>query len=80
MSEASKDTERSLAACKALIDGRDPVADMGSILVTLEHAITTILLVTQGCDPARAVGMLNEGLVEGVERRITLFASRAVQK
>jgi hypothetical protein len=80
MSEAQKDRERSLAACKVLIDGRDPVAEMASIMVTLEHAVTMMLLVTQGGDPARAVGMLNEGLVEGIEGRIALFASRAVRQ
>ena len=33
------DADRAIQAVKILLDGRDPVADMASFLVTLEHAV-----------------------------------------
>ena len=69
MSEAKKDTQRAFAAAKAIFDGRDPAADMGEIMVTLEHTVSAVLLATQG-DPRKAAEMLNEGLTPGVEQRL----------
>lgn len=75
MHEAQKDTQRALAAAKHIIDGRDPDSDGSSILVTVEHAIATVLLAV--CkDPRIAAGMLNEGLIPGIEERLSLYASK----
>jgi hypothetical protein len=77
MSEPQKDTQRALAAAKAIFDGRDPVEDYSSILVTAEHAIATVLLAIFRNDPAKAAAMLNEGLIPGIESRLSLFASKS---
>ncbi len=77
MTEPQKDTQRSLAAAKAIFDGRDPRGAQGnSILVTLEQTVALVLLASMGNDPQKAVAMLNEGLVQGVEERIALAVSR----
>ncbi|WJR66997.1 hypothetical protein QTA58_22875 [Neorhizobium sp. CSC1952] len=75
MSENVKDTERAMIAAKAILDGRNPVAHQAEVLVTAEHAIATILLVCMEGDPRKAAGMLNEGLVPGIEQRLALFAA-----
>ncbi len=77
MTEASKDTQRALAAAKALVDGRDLIADSSAILVTLDHLVATVLLATMGGDDRKAVGMLHEGVLPGVEERIALHASKS---
>ena len=79
MSEAAKDPGRALAATKAIIDGRDLEKDFGAILVTTEHAIA-MLLVGLMRDPRKAAAMLNEGLLEGVENRLSLYASKAQRR
>ena len=76
MTEPQKDTQRALAAAKLIIDGRDPNADSSSIMVTLEGLVTLVLLATMKNDAANAAGMLNEGLVPGVEQRLALAVSR----
>lgn len=76
MTEPQKDTQRAIAAAKIVIDGRDLKTDHGSILVTLEGLVSLILLATMDNDPRKAVGMLNEGIVPGVEERIALAVSR----
>lgn len=76
MSENVKDTPRALAAAKAIIDGRDPVAQQSSILVTAEHAFATILLACMGGDPRKAAAMLNEGLIPGIEQRLAFYAAK----
>lgn len=76
MTEPQKDTQRALAAAKLIIDGRDPSADHGAILVTLEGLVSLVLLAVMGNDEKKAAAMLNEGLVPGVEERIALAASR----
>lgn len=76
MNEPRKDSMRANAAAKALLDGRDPIADRGAVMVTLEHLVSTVLLVAMDRDPKKAAAMLNEGLVEGVEGRLALYASR----
>ena len=75
MNEAEKDTRRAIAACRAILDGRDPQLDGLGILVTAEHAIATLLLTLMG-DPRKAAAMLNEGLAPGVEARIALDHAR----
>jgi len=75
MNESQKDTQRALAAAKAVLDGRDPKRDSSSILVTLEHLIALLLLTTQR-DARTAAAMLNEGVVAGVEGRLALYESR----
>lgn len=75
MTGQQKDTQRAIAAAKVLIDGRDPKADYGEILVTLEGLVSLILLAVMD-SPRTAAAMLNEGLVPGVEARIALANSR----
>ncbi|MBB4277062.1 hypothetical protein [Rhizobium mongolense] len=75
MAENVKDTARALSATKAIIDGRDPVENFAAILVTAEHAIATVLLACMA-DPRKAAAMLNEGLVQGVEQRLSYYASK----
>lgn len=79
MTEAQKDTARAHGALKEIFDGRDPVGDMSSIMVTLEHTVSGALLVVMGGDPRKAATMLNEGLVEGVEKRLGYFSSKQSQ-
>ena len=76
MHEAQKDTQRAIAAGKLIIDGRDPVADYGSILVTLEGLVALLLLSLMENNHQKAAAMLNEGLVPGVEERLSLAAKR----
>lgn len=76
MTESQRDTQRAIAAAKALIDGRDPKRDVASIMVSLEGLVALVLLATHGNDARKAAAMLNEGLVPGVEGRIALANSR----
>jgi len=76
MTEPQKDSQRALAAAKHIIDGRKVTASHGAILVTLEHAVSLVLLAVMDNDPKKAAAMLNEGLVQGVEERLALAASR----
>ena len=73
MTEAGKDTDRALQAARAIIDRRDVAKDFGAIMVTAEHAIATLLIALMGGNPRKAAAMLNEGLVEGVENRLSLY-------
>ncbi|WP_142627841.1 hypothetical protein [Rhizobium sp. P007] len=75
MSANANDTVRAIAAAKAIIDGRDPIATRSEILVTTEHAIAAVLLTVMG-DARLAAGMLNNGLVPGIEERLAHYASR----
>jgi len=75
MTEAQKDTQRAFAAARSIIDGRDPEQDQAGILVTLEHLVATVLLATHNRDHRKAVAMLNEGLLPGVEDRLAYGAS-----
>ena len=76
MSENQKDTERAIAAAKAIVDGRDPVTDRASILVTAEHAFAAVLIACMDRDPRKAAAMLNEGLIPGIEQRLALYAAK----
>jgi hypothetical protein len=76
MSENVKDTARAFAAAKAIIDGRDPSKEYAAILVTAEHAIAAILLAVMNRDARKAAAMLNEGLIQGIEHRLALHASK----
>lgn len=76
MTKPSKDRDRALAAAKLIVDGRDPVTEMGAVLVTLEHLVAVVLLATMDRDQNKAAAMLNEGLVQGVEMRLALYASK----
>lgn len=79
MTESQKDTQRALAAAKLLIDGRDPHAEMGAIMTTLEGLVALMLLVAMDQDQRKAAAMLTEGLVPGVESRLALHNSRSGQ-
>jgi hypothetical protein len=76
MTEPQKDTQRAIAAAKLIIDGRDPSADMGAIMTTLEGLVSLILLTVMKQNQRTAAALLNEGLVPGVEGRLALHASR----
>lgn len=76
MTEPQKDTQRAIAAAKAIIDGRDPIDDFSAIMVTLEGFVTLMLLTVMGQNERKAAAMLNEGLVPGVEGRLALHTSR----
>lgn len=78
MTDPQKDTQRTVAAAKEIIAGRDPVLERGAIMVTLEGTVTAVLLMVMGGDQKKAAAMLNEGLLEGVEARLALHASRQV--
>lgn len=78
MNENEKDTARAIAACKAIIDGRDPSKDFALILVTEEHAVASLLLMVMDHDPRKAAAILNEGLVQGIEQRLALYASKGI--
>lgn len=78
MNEAQKDTQRAFDAARALLDGRDPIADRGAVMVSLEHLVSTMLLMVMDRDPKKAAAMLNEGLVQGVEGRLAYGQSRGV--
>lgn len=68
----SRDAIRAHVACKAMLDSRDPQRDFGAVMTTLEHTVATLLILA--CDDAkRAAGMLNEGLVPGIEQRLARF-------
>ncbi len=75
MRENINDTARAIAAAKAIIDGRDPIAKQAQILVTTEHVIAAVLLTVMG-DARLASGMLNNGLVPGIEERLAYYASK----
>ncbi|MBG6178313.1 hypothetical protein IWQ55_006171 [Labrenzia sp. EL_208] len=73
MSEAKKDTKRALVAAKAILDDRD-TGHAAGIMVTLEHTVAGILLLLYPHDVAAR--MLNEGLVQGVEKRIAMHQAK----
>jgi len=69
------ETERVLKAASAILEGRDLVTDRGAAMVTLEGVVAAVLVALMG-DHDKAAAMLNEGLIEGVETRLALGASR----
>lgn len=76
MTEPQKDTQRALAAAKHIFDGRDPKRELGAVMVTLENLVALVLLAAMDNDTSKAAGMLNEGLLQGVEQRLALASSR----
>lgn len=74
MTPPEKDTQRVVKVVRELLDGRDPQADLGEVMITLEGVVTATLLLVMKQDRRKAAGMLNEGLVEGVERRLAYSA------
>ena len=76
MTEASKDTQRVMAAAKALLDGRHPVKDRSQVLITLDHLIGTMLIMAMDQDARKALAMFNEGTIPHVEERIMQFENR----
>jgi capsid protein len=68
----NKDTKRTVAAARAIIDNRVHAA---SVMVTLEHTVAAVLL-TLYPDPHVAAGMLNEALVQGVEQRLAGYGAK----
>lgn len=76
MTEPQKDTQRALAAAKYIFDGRDPKRELSAVMVTLENLVALVLLAAMDNDTRKAAGMLNEGLLQGVEQRLALATSR----
>ena len=74
------DADRARQAVKILLDGRDPVSEMAVFMVTLEHAVALALLVAMNLNHHKAVQMLNEGLVPGVESRLAIHAAKGKTK
>lgn len=70
------DTVRIYLASSEILDGRNPIKDRGAIMVTLEGTVSAILLMVMGGDHKKAAAMLNEGLLEGVERRLAHSAQQ----
>lgn len=75
MSAPEEDTLRARIAAMAIIGDRLIEHDHSSIMVTLETTVALVLLALYR-NPRVAAGMLNDGLVAGVESRLSLFASR----
>lgn len=75
MSEAKKDTQRATEAARAIVDGRGAY-DAASIMVTLEHTVAAVLIALHK-DHQTASGVLNEGLVQGVEERISRHQAKS---
>lgn len=74
MSESQKDTRRAFNAAKAILDERDPAREFAKILITLDHTIAAVLLMSQDRDVNDALAILHEGIVPQVEERLMLFA------
>lgn len=75
MGETSADTARAVAAASRIIDGRSIDAHAGEIMVTAEYTVATVLLALYP-DPEKAAAMLNEGLVPGIEQRLSMMATK----
>jgi hypothetical protein len=80
MTSLSKDSQLAIQAARILIDDRDPVADRGEVMVTLERLVTLVLLAVMEQKPRAAAAMLTEGLAPGVESRLALYASKQAGK
>ena len=70
------DTGRVRQAADAILDSRDPIAERGAIMGTLEGTVSAILLMVMGGHHANAAAMLNEGLLQGVEGRLAHAANK----
>ena len=80
MTSLSIDSQLAIQAARILIDDRDPVADRGEVMVTLERLVTLVLLAVMEQKPRAAAAMLTEGLAPGVESRLALYASKQAGK
>ena len=76
MTDAQRDTKRTIAAAKEILADRDPITDRGAVMVTLEGTVSAILLLVMGGDHKKAAAMLNEGLIQGVENRLAYADSK----
>lgn len=76
MPQPSRDSQLAIQAAKVILDGRDPVADRAQVLITLDHLIASVLLVTMEGNARHAVEMFTEGTVPHVEERIMMFENQ----
>ena len=76
MTAINNDGVRAVSAAMVVIDSRNLAADRAAIMITLERAIAAVLLAVTDNDPGLAVGVLNDGLVSGVEGRLVMFAAK----
>ena len=74
------DRERILEASKAIVDGRNLNDDFSGIMMTLEATVAVLLLAVNKQDPHVAARMLNEGLLLGVEKRLSWYLSKTTKK
>jgi len=54
MTDPQKDTQRALAAAKIILDGRDPRAETGAVMVTLENLVALMLLAAMNNEHRKA--------------------------
>lgn len=73
------DVLRATRAAEEIVDNRPP-SEFGRILVTLEHVIATVLIMSTGGDSRKAAGLLNEGIVPGVEGRLMMAEEKQRNK
>jgi len=71
------DTVRTIRAAEVIVDGRDVHHQSSETLGTLEGVVAATLLAVMGGNQKAAAAMLNEGLLQGVEARLALHASRS---
>jgi hypothetical protein len=75
------DTKRATRVASIICDDRDPrdPANQAAIMVTLEHAVSTVLLAIYGT-PHMAANMLNEALVPGIEERFAFCVAKETKR
>lgn len=80
MGDYKEDCRRALEASRAIVDGRDLDKDFSQIMVSLEHAVTVVLLAVSKRNPRAAAVVLNESLVQGIEERLSLYLSKTSER
>lgn len=77
MTYISDDALRAVQAAKVICGDRDPRSDSdrGAVLVTMETLISIILITAMGT-PEKAARMLNDGVLQGVEARLAMYANK----
>lgn len=71
---SERDTRRAVEAARIIFSGRYS-SNPADVMVTLEHTVAAVLLALYRT-PEMAAAMLNEGLVPGIESRLSLHAAK----
>ncbi|RAH97842.1 hypothetical protein DLJ53_28845 [Acuticoccus sediminis] len=74
--EHREDSNRAFRAAMEIIGGRDPVTEMPAVMVTLEHAVATVLLAAADRDPRIAACLMSEGLAPRMDDRLAMVATK----